>query len=362
MGICPQSMHWQERGESHDQSNALLPRTLLKEHYRCHPKIIEFCNQKFYQNQLVIMTEDKGEKDVLKVYKTVTGNHSRDRFNQRQIDEIREVVIPQVEKIVKKDEIGIITPYRNQTRALKQDNVFGELDISTVHKFQGREKEAIIISTVDNEISEFTDNPNMLNVAISRAKRSLSIVISDNEKNENTNIGDLIKYVGYNNFEVVNGEVYSVFDLLYKEYSKQRSEFLKKQRRISEFDSENLMHTIIKQVISQNKFLKYDVVAHQPLNMLIRDPSKLNDEESKYAMNILTHTDFLIYNKLDKMPLLVVEVDGYQFHKEGTMQYERDKMKDRILSKYNIPILRLKTNGSNEKKRLVDMLNQIIQV
>ena len=27
------------------------PKTLLREHYRCHPKIIEFCNQKFYNNQ-----------------------------------------------------------------------------------------------------------------------------------------------------------------------------------------------------------------------------------------------------------------------------------------------------------------------
>ena len=34
-----------------------LPRTLLKEHYRCHPRIIQFCNQQFYDNALVPMTE-----------------------------------------------------------------------------------------------------------------------------------------------------------------------------------------------------------------------------------------------------------------------------------------------------------------
>src|SRR5690606_35979585 len=33
-----------------------LPRTLLKEHYRCHPRIIQFCNQQFYDNALVPMT------------------------------------------------------------------------------------------------------------------------------------------------------------------------------------------------------------------------------------------------------------------------------------------------------------------
>ena len=37
------------------------PVTLLREHYRCHPKIIEFCNQKFYDGELVSMTTDKGE-------------------------------------------------------------------------------------------------------------------------------------------------------------------------------------------------------------------------------------------------------------------------------------------------------------
>lgn len=46
------------------------PSTLLQEHYRCHPKIIQFCNKKFYEDKLIIMTEDKGEKDVLKAYIT----------------------------------------------------------------------------------------------------------------------------------------------------------------------------------------------------------------------------------------------------------------------------------------------------
>ena len=36
--------------------------TLLCEHYRCHPKIIDFCNQEFYRGELNIMTTDQGEK------------------------------------------------------------------------------------------------------------------------------------------------------------------------------------------------------------------------------------------------------------------------------------------------------------
>lgn len=33
------------------------------------------------------------------------------------------------------------------------------IEIATVHKFQGREKDTVIISTVDDEISDFVDDP-----------------------------------------------------------------------------------------------------------------------------------------------------------------------------------------------------------
>lgn len=46
------------------------PNVLLREHYRCHPKIINFCNQKFYGGKLIVMTEDSGEPDVLTMIQT----------------------------------------------------------------------------------------------------------------------------------------------------------------------------------------------------------------------------------------------------------------------------------------------------
>ena len=69
----------------------------------------------------------------------------------------------------------------------------------------------------------------------------------------------------------------------------------------------------------------------------------------------------MIYNKLGKVPILGIEVDGFEFHKEGTRQAERDKMKDKILEKYNFPILRFKTNESNEKEKLTNKLNELQQ-
>lgn len=334
------------------------PQTLLREHYRCHPKIINFCNQKFYGGQLIIMTADNGEPDVLSVMKTVEGNHQRDHMNQRQIDSIKDEILPRIE--YRPEDIGIIAPYNDQVDALVKELKGNGIDISTVHKFQGREKEAIILTTVDNEITDFTDDPYLLNVAISRARRKLDLVVSGNEQPTDSNIYDLISYIEYNNFSVEESKIYSVFDYLYSQYTESRKEFLKRYKKISTFDSENLMYALITDTIKELGLSSYGVVCCQPLNMLIRDPSLLNDRECEYAMNVNTHLDFLIFNKVSKKPVLAIEVDGYSHHKEGTIQHERDKLKNHILELYNIPLLRFATNGSGERETLIQKLKEII--
>ncbi|TCT15498.1 superfamily I DNA and/or RNA helicase [Natranaerovirga pectinivora] len=340
-----------------------IPKTLLKEHYRCHPKIIGFCNQKFYNNELVILTNEQDDDKPLKVYKTVKGNHARGNFNQRQIDVVFDEIIPNQGINESLQSIGIISPYRLQTDELKK--VIGDRNIEadTVHKFQGREKDIIILTTVANEIcaNDFVDNPNLINVAVSRAVDELIVVVSDGcDEWKGTNINDLVKYIQYNNLEVIESQIYSVFDLLYKSYSKKLLEVIKNTKKVSKYDSENLLNVIIEKVLSLPEFKDLNHIIHQPLKMLIKDPSKLNDEECKYTMNILTHTDFVIFNKFDKMPVLVVEVDGYAYHAKNPKQLERDKMKDNILEKYSIPILRLQTNGSGEERRLQEKLQDLL--
>ncbi len=39
--------------------------------------------------------------------------------------------------------------------------------------------------------------------------------------------------------------------------------------------------------------------------------------------------------------------DGYAFHREGTRQAERDVLKDSVLAKCGLPMLRLSTVGSD---------------
>jgi superfamily I DNA and/or RNA helicase len=42
-----------------------IPETLLREHYRSHPKIIGFCNTKFYDGKLIVHTSGDADGDVL---------------------------------------------------------------------------------------------------------------------------------------------------------------------------------------------------------------------------------------------------------------------------------------------------------
>ncbi|WP_312561456.1 AAA domain-containing protein [Anaerospora sp.] len=338
------------------------PKTLLKEHYRCHPKIIGFCNQKFYNNELIVLTEEEGRQTPLVVYKTVKGNHARNNYNQRQIDVILEEILPEQIADNLDQSIGIISPYRLQKDKLKAVIEKRDIEIDTVHKYQGREKDVVILTTVVNEVNEFVDDPNLINVAVSRAVDKLIVVVSDNEKNINSNIGDLVRYIEYHNFEIINSSIYSVFDLLYHSYSEQLLTIMKNKKNVSDYESENLMNIVIEKVLSLPEFHNLDRVIHQPLKMIIRNPDKLDEDERRYVMNVLTHTDFVIFNKLDKRPVLVVEVDGYAFHVNNPKQINRDRMKDSILQKYDIPILRIKTNESGEEAKLHNKLIQILKI
>jgi len=96
--------------------------------------------------------------------------------------------------------------------------------------------------------------------------------------------------------------------------------------------------------------------------MLIRDFSLLDEAERRYAGNILTHVDFLIYNKVSKQPVLVIETDGCAHHRDGSPQEKRDDMKNNILRLYGIHSERLRTNGSNEKERIETKLKGILQI
>lgn len=324
------------------------PVTLLREHYRCHPKIIEFCNQRFYDGELISMTTDKGEEKVLQVLRTVKGNHARGRFNQREIDVITQEVLPEFHD---QGSIGIITPYKDQAQAINQ--MLGMDIASTVHKYQGRECDTIIMSMVDNSPTEFSDDPNLLNVAISRAKTHLCIVATGNDLPEGSILSQLISYIQYNNFEVKESKLRSVFDLLYTQYTTERLAY-QSRHQVSGQLSETLFYDTLLKALNGVGRSELSVLCHYPLERLIADVSLLDAEERAFVKSPLSHVDFLIYNSLTKRPLLVIEVDGWSFHKGSTTQQARDALKDRLLSKYDLPPYRISTTDMVT----VDMLRE----
>lgn len=329
-----------------------IPVTLLREHYRCHPKIIEFCNQHFYNGELVAMTDDNGEDNVLQVVQTVEGNHARGHFNQREIDVIVQEVLPQC---ADSGSIGIITPYRQQADEINK--ALGKDIASTVHKYQGRECDTIIMSMVDNEPTEFSDDPNLLNVAISRAKTHLYVVTNSNKMPKESNLAQLIDYVRYNNFEVRQSEVSSVFDLLYKQYTSQRLDFLANKSVVSDYISENLFYNTLMEAITALGLVHIDVLCHYPVARFISDWSLLTEEEKAFASNRLSHVDFLVYNSLTKRPLLVIEVDGWYYHKRQGGQVTRDALKDKLLAKFGLPLHRILTTDTVNVESLKALLS-----
>lgn len=329
-----------------------IPVTLLREHYRCHPKIIEFCNQHFYNGELVAMTDDNAEDNVLQVVQTVEGNHARGHFNQREIDVIVQEVLPQC---ADSGSIGIITPYRQQADEINK--ALGKDIASTVHKYQGRECDTIIMSMVDNKPTEFSDDSNLLNVAISRAKTHLYVVTNSNKMPKESNLAQLIDYVRYNNFEVRQSEVSSVFDLLYKQYTSQRLDSLANKPVVSDYISENLFYNTLMEAITALGLVHIDVLCHYPVVRFISDWSLLTEEEKAFASNRLSHVDFLIYNSLTKRPLLVIEVDGWYYHKRQGGQVTRDALKDKLLAKFGLPLHRILTTDTVNVESLKALLS-----
>lgn len=329
-----------------------IPVTLLREHYRCHPKIIEFCNQHFYNGELVAMTVDNAEDNVLQVVQTVEGNHARGHFNQREIDVIVQEVLPQC---ADSGSIGIITPYRQQADEINK--ALGKDIASTVHKYQGRECDTIIMSMVDNKPTEFSDDSNLLNVAISRAKTHLYVVTNSNKMPKESNLAQLIDYVRYNNFEVRQSEVSSVFDLLYKQYTSQRLDSLANKPVVSDYISENLFYNTLMEAITALGLVHIDVLCHYPVARFISDWSLLTEEEKAFASNRLSHVDFLVYNSLTKRPLLVIEVDGWYYHKRQGGQVTRDALKDKLLAKFGLPLHRILTTDTVNVESLKALLS-----
>ncbi len=346
-----------------------LPRTLLKEHYRCHPRIIQFCNQQFYDNALVPMTVDNGE-EPLRLVVTAKGNHARKNTNLRELDSLLKVLEDEGTPVAVDGEgRGYIAPFWAQVN-LSDKHLPADFVNDTVHKFQERECDEIVFSTVLDKKRynqaqgrlDFVDDPRMINVAVSRAKHRFTLVTGDEVFTENNgHIAALIRYISYyaQDEQIVRAPVVSAFDLLYHEYDQSLARLNARLRpEDSRYKSEQIVAQLLREVLSAPacQALKY----HTQIRLeKLASPTNSDWTETQRAFMRRASCDFVLYFKVGKTPIGVIEVDGgYHDH---PVQAARDIMKNKILEKCRIPILRLRTVDSGIKQRIGSFIGQWIK-
>jgi very-short-patch-repair endonuclease len=343
-----------------------LPRTLLCEHYRCDPVIIGFCNKKFYGGELIPYTSGGAERPMI-VVRTVEGNHMRQhreggRSNQREIDVIAEEVIPEYCRGFASTDIGVTTPYRHQVT--KAADVLDQTEADTVHKFQGRQKQVVILTTVLDETWRgrtglaFVDDPQLINVAVSRAIQRFILVTNYDTLPTSRHIRDLVGYIRYHNpgEDVVDSSVVSVFDLLYRAYSQRLQPLATRLRRELKYPSEDIIWTVLHDIIAEHRYAHMAASSQVLLRNLLSDLSRLTLAQRSYVQHRAS-VDFVVYNRVTNQPLLVIEVDGFAFHENNPDQRARDALKDAILNAHQMPLVRLPTTGSREHQQIRRALN-----
>lgn len=338
-----------------------LPRTLLREHYRCDPAIIGFCNKKFYDGALIPYTIGRHPRPMI-VARTVEGDHMRrhaegGRSNQREVDVIDREVIPEHCPGIAPEDIGVTTPYRRQ--AGKIGDVLDQVDADTVHKFQGRQKKVVVLSTVLSENKagrgglKFVDDPQLINVAVSRAIDRFILVTNHDMMPASRHIRDLVGHIRYHDIDgqPVDSTIVSIFDLLYRDYSQRLRSLAARLRQDSRYPSENIAWTVLDDILAEDPYAHLTVTNQVLLDQLLPPVRRLTAEQAAYVRHRAS-ADFVVYNRVTNEPVLVIEVDGFTYHENNPEQLERDAKKNAILDAHRIPYLRLPTTGSGEEQRI----------
>jgi predicted DNA helicase len=174
----------------------------LKVQYRMNKEIMKFPNQKFYggkleadesvRNHTLEGLGFESEDPLLDPEKPVTflncsegeertpkdSPSKENRYEASKVVEIAKRFSEEIEEF----EIGVITPYEAHADLIKS-KIDGDIEVSTVDGFQGREKELIIISFVRSNDSDnigFLKDLRRLNVSLTRARRKL-VMLGDPE-------------------------------------------------------------------------------------------------------------------------------------------------------------------------------------
>lgn len=179
--------------------------TLLTIQYRMHKTIAQIANEIFYEGKL--RTSERVAEKILSLKKskhqflnpkipvafidTSKSEYYEEEVgsgcsNIKEAEYIAYIVSLFIKNKIKKENIGIITPYIKQKLLIEkflEDIKIKNVEVNTVHKFQGREKDIIIMSFARSKKYsfpqyklKFIENETLVNVAITRAKRKLILI------------------------------------------------------------------------------------------------------------------------------------------------------------------------------------------
>jgi DNA replication ATP-dependent helicase Dna2 len=156
--------------------------TLLETQYRMHPEIMDVSNRLFYEGRLKagITAKDRTPPDGVDAGPVVFIPVESERDGRSNLDEAR-VVVDLVrsytrDRGIRADSIGVVSPFRAQVVLLRQMLAGTGVTVDTVERFQGGERDIMILSFVRSRGTGFVFDDRRLNVAITRARRKLVLV------------------------------------------------------------------------------------------------------------------------------------------------------------------------------------------
>jgi hypothetical protein len=189
----------QRRRSLYEVAGARLgrPPWLLDEHYRCHPRIIGFSNDRVYAGRLTVCTGSTPGGGLL--WLDAAGSFRRGPGGRSVCNpEEAHAVLQQLREEQRRNpdaRIGVIAPFRAQVELIRHlltepGSAWARgpatVTIDTVHRFQGDERDIMILSpTVSTSMPGFfravAGQPRLLNVAVTRARHRL-VVVGDRDE------------------------------------------------------------------------------------------------------------------------------------------------------------------------------------
>jgi DNA replication ATP-dependent helicase Dna2 len=168
-----------ERLKRESEQGGTKSLTLLDTQYRMHPQIMSVSNKLFYDGRLRtgVSHDDRLPPDGGPVLMVPVDSQVNGRVNPDEADEVERLVRRyRSDYGVPPEGIGVVSPFRAQVVLLRKRLQDTGVAVDTIERFQGGERDIMILSLVRSRGGAFVFDYRRFNVAITRARRKLVFV------------------------------------------------------------------------------------------------------------------------------------------------------------------------------------------